>query len=60
MRGLKWEGGVWGGMRNAVLVELQENRKSCSILHSGKQQAALMLVLGIKFIFWRLWLQEVH
>jgi hypothetical protein len=41
-------------------VELhRKERISHSILHA-KQQTALMLALGIKFILWRLLLQEVH
>ena len=41
-------------------VELQrKQRKSNGILHT-KQQTALMVALDIKFIFWRLLMQEVQ
>ena len=41
-------------------VEVQrKQKKSNSILHT-KQQTALMVALDIKFIFWRLLMQEVQ
>ena len=41
-------------------VEVQrKQRKSNGILHT-KQQTALMVALDIKFIFWRLLMQEVQ
>ena len=43
-----------------VLVRLhRKQKKSNSILH-GKLHTALMLVLAISFIYWRLLLEEVH